>query len=370
MLPRILVVDDWEPNLLLVEKYLKGIEAEIITCIRSLDAKKMVEEEEYALFILDIQMPDLDGYGLAELIRSSKLNMHTPIMFLTGVYSDMASVFKGYRAGAVDYLTKPIKREVLLGKVIIFIQLYQQRCELKEKQLLLEEYIEKLKETEKSRIKLILEGEDREKMRIASELHDGIGQYLSAASMNFNSAKEELDFQNDKIRERFDNGLNFLNQAIIESRALTGNLVPKLVNDFGLVEGLEMLMKKLNETSKTNFKLIKKSFKGRLNKGVELHLYRMGQECFNNVIKHSEANTATMQIVIDSEQTIHLTCEDDGKGFEMNSKLQDINSYGLQSLYHRTKLLGGNISVESQIDKGTMVTIDIPLIKSGDHEEN
>ena len=369
MLPKILVVDDWEPNLLLVEKYLKGIEAEIVTCMKSLDATKMVEEEEYALFILDVQMPDLDGYGLAEMIRESEMNTHTPIIFLTGVYSDMASVFKGYRAGAVDYLTKPIKREVLLGKVTIFIQLYQQRCELREKQLLLEEYIDKLKKTEKSRIKLILEGEDREKIRIASELHDGIGQYLSAASMNFNSAKEELKFPNEKTKERFENGANFLNQAIIESRALTGNLVPKLVKDFGLVDSLEMLMKKLNETSKTSFKLIQRNVKGRLDKGVELHLYRMSQECFNNIIKHSEAEMATIQIVLDAKG-IHLTCEDNGVGFKMDSKLQDVNSYGLQSLYHRTKLLEGHISVESEVNKGTMITIDIPLTKLGDHEKN
>lgn len=369
MLPKILVVDDWEPNLMLVEKYLIGIDADVSTCLKSVEAKKMVQKDEYALFILDVQMPYLDGFELADIIRKTKLNALTPIIFLTGVYSDSASVFKGYLAGAVDYLTKPIKREVLLGKVKIFIQLYQQRYELQQKQLLLEEYIEKLKETEKSRIKLIIEGEDREKMRIASELHDGIGQYLSAAVMNFNAIKEDVDLLNLKMGDNFENGLNFLNQAITESRSITAHLIPRVVHDFGLIDSLDILIRKLNESSKTRFKFIHKHIHKRLDKNIELHLYRIGQECINNIIKHAEAKTATLQIIL-SDNEIHLTCEDDGKGFKINTKLQDTSSYGMQSLYHRTKLLDGAISVESEINKGTMISIDIPLTKLKDHEKN
>lgn len=360
MLPKILVVDDWGPNLLLVESYLKGVDAEITSCLISTEAKELVDKDEYALFILDVQMPNLDGFGLADIIRKTKLNSNTPIIFLTGVYSDSASVFKGYLAGAVDYLTKPIKREVLLSKVRIFIQLYQQRYELQQKQLLLEEYIEKLKLAEKSKIKLILEGEDREKIRIASELHDGIGQYLSAATMNFNSIKDEVDALNDELRKGFNNGLTFLNQAIVESRLLTSNLIPQVVKDLGLSDSLNMLIQKLNGTSITEFRFIHKNFNKRLDENTELHLYRIGQECVNNIIKHSEAKTATLQIVL-KNNFIYLTCEDDGKGFKLNSKLKDTTSYGLQSLYHRTKLLDGTITIESELKKGTMVSIDIPL---------
>ena len=369
MLPKILVVDDWAPNLLLVESYLKGVEAEITTCLVSTDVEEMVNKDEYALFILDVQMPNLDGFELAEIIRQTKLNAHTPIIFLTGVYSDSASIFKGYMAGAVDYLTKPIKREVLLGKVKIFIQLYQQRFELIQKQTLLEEYIEKIKEAEISRMKLILEGEDREKIRIASELHDGIGQYLSAATMNFNSIQDEVDELNSEIKQGFNNGLTFLNQAIVESRVLTSNLIPGVVKDFGLVDSMEMLLQKLNGNSRTEFKFIHQNFKKRLPENVELHLYRIGQECLNNVIKHSEAKTATLQIVL-KEKSIHLTCEDDGVGFKLKSKLKHVSTYGLQSLYHRTTLLEGTIVIESEPGKGTLVSIDIPLTNSGNHEKN
>lgn len=369
MLPKILVVDDWAPNLLLVESYLKGVEAEITTCLVSTDAKEMVDKQEYALFILDVQMPNLDGFELAEIIRKTRLNAHTPIIFLTGVYSDSASIFKGYMAGAVDYLTKPIKREVLLGKVKIFIQLYQQRFELIQKQTLLEEYIEKIKQAEKSRIKLILEGEDREKIRIASELHDGIGQYLSAATMNFNSVQDEIDKLNKDIKKGFNNGLTFLNQAIVESRIITSNLIPGVVKDFGLIYSLEMLIQKLNGNSRTEFNFVHQKFKKRLPENIELHLYRISQECVNNIIKHSQANSATLQIVLEKDM-IHLTCEDDGKGFKIDSKLKDATSYGMQSLYHRTTLLKGAITIESEVGKGTLVSIDIPLTKSVKHEKN
>lgn len=369
MLSKILVVDDWHPNLILVEKYLRGLDMELVSCLKSTDAKKLAKNQEFALCILDIQMPDVDGFELAEYIRSSKKNSKTPIIFLTGVYADTASIFKGYEAGAVDYLTKPIKREVLIGKVKVFVQLYQQKYELQQKQLLLEEYIEKLKEAEKSSMKLIIEGEDREKIRIASELHDGLGQYLSAALMNFNSIKDEIGNLKEKSTDRFANGLNFLNHAIIESRNLTGNLIPKIINDFGLIESLDMLVRKLNEGSATTFKFIHKEINLQMDKNTELHCYRMCQECLNNIIKHANANQAVMHI-LGSEEAIHITCEDDGKGFVINAQLQDMTSYGLQSLYHRTKLLDGNISIESKPGKGTMISIDIPLTNQSNHEKN
>ena len=209
-------------------------------------------------------------------------------------------------------------------------------------------------------MKLILEGEDREKIRIASELHDGIGQYLSAATMNFNSIQDEVDESGEELKKGFNNGLTFLNQAIVESRVLTSNLIPGVVKDFGFVYSMEVLIQKLNGSSRTEFKFIHQNFKKRLPENIELHLYRIGQECLNNVIKHSQAKTATLQIVL-KEKSIHLTCEDDGIGFKLKSKLKHVNTYGLQSLYHRTTLLEGTINIESEPQKGTLVSIDIPL---------
>lgn len=362
MQPKILIVDDREPNLFLMETYLDKVNAELVCCYKPIEAAELVKKEEFSLCILDVQMPDLNGFELAEIIHKTKMNERTPIIFLTGVFSDSESIFKGYQKGAVDYLTKPIRREILVGKVKIFIELYMQRVELQKNQVLLEKYISKIKQAEIKRMKSIIESEDKERMRIANELHDGLGQYLSASSMNFNSIKEEVTVISDGIKEKFENGINFLHQAINESRTITSNLIPRIVEDFGLVESLEILARKLNETSDVRIKFIHKGFSKRLNKTIELNLYRLSQECLNNVIKHSNATLATLQI-FNIDDIIHFTCEDDGIGFKIDKTLQDVVSYGLQSLYHRTKVLNGSIEIDSTENKGTVVSIDIPLKK-------
>ncbi len=128
--PMILVVDDVRENVLAVTNLIKEFGAQAVGASNGSDALDIVREVKLALCILDVQMPEMDGYELATNIRQSPLNADTPIIFLTAVRIDQISVFKGYRTGAVDYITKPINKEILLSKIRVFLKLEEIRMKL------------------------------------------------------------------------------------------------------------------------------------------------------------------------------------------------------------------------------------------------
>ncbi len=119
---RVLLVDDSADNLVSLEAALSGLDAELVTAQSGMQALRHLLEMDFAAIILDVKMPDMDGFQTAELIRSRKRTRHTPILFLTGYKSD-EHLFRGYDLGAVDFLFKPVVPEILRSKVSVFIRL-------------------------------------------------------------------------------------------------------------------------------------------------------------------------------------------------------------------------------------------------------
>ena len=129
---KILVVDDRKENLLAMDKLLKPLGAEVRKVDSGEAALSEVLNHQFAVILLDVQMPGMDGFECATLLHSNKQTANIPIIFVTAINKDQAYVNKGYKAGAVDYLPKPIVPEILLGKVKVFLQLEQQRLELED----------------------------------------------------------------------------------------------------------------------------------------------------------------------------------------------------------------------------------------------
>ncbi len=128
--PAILIVDDHEENLIALERILSRTDAVLIRALNGNDALKACLNYEFALALLDVNMPDMNGYELAELMRGGKSHSTTPIIFLTAAHIHEQQIFKGYSSGAVDYLVKPLHAEILLNKVKVFLDIYRQRQEL------------------------------------------------------------------------------------------------------------------------------------------------------------------------------------------------------------------------------------------------
>jgi PAS domain S-box-containing protein len=129
----VLAVDDRPENLLALENLLESPELEIVKAGSGREALSKTINHEFALILLDVQMPDMDGYETAELLRSVKKTRTIPIIFVTAANKEDHHVFKGYESGAVDYLLKPLEPVILTSKVKIFIELYKQRILLEEK---------------------------------------------------------------------------------------------------------------------------------------------------------------------------------------------------------------------------------------------
>lgn len=134
----VLIVDDVPQNLVAMEALLRRDGLRILCASSGYEALELLLEHDVALALLDVQMPEMDGFALAELMRGSARSRDVPIIFLTASPQDPVRAFKGYESGAVDFLHKPIEPQIILGKLGVFIELYEQKRLLKSRNEALE----------------------------------------------------------------------------------------------------------------------------------------------------------------------------------------------------------------------------------------
>jgi CheY-like chemotaxis protein len=130
---RVLAVDDRRDNLLALQAILEGLPIEIVSVTSGEDALKRLLVEDYAVILLDAHMPGMDGFETAGHVKQRERTRHIPILFLTAVDYDPHLAFRGYQAGAVDYITKPFDPWVLRSKVTVFVDLWTMHTQLAER---------------------------------------------------------------------------------------------------------------------------------------------------------------------------------------------------------------------------------------------
>jgi len=123
-MPKVLVVDDRPENLVAMKNVLSGMDLVVVTAISGIEALSLILSHEFAVVLLDIQMPEMDGFEAATLIRGNEDTQNLPIIFVTAASEDEACFSAAYETGAVDYLTKPINPDIVRAKVRIFVELY------------------------------------------------------------------------------------------------------------------------------------------------------------------------------------------------------------------------------------------------------
>lgn len=128
--PKILIVDDYADNLFTLAKLLRELDVDVYQATSGDEALGLTLENDFCMAILDVQMPGMNGYELAEFLRGNESTSKLPIIFLSAMYSDEYHHRKGYDVGAVDFLSKPYIPEILISKVRVFISLYEQRLQL------------------------------------------------------------------------------------------------------------------------------------------------------------------------------------------------------------------------------------------------
>lgn len=131
-LPKILVVDDTPANLLVMRRLLAKVEAQLVEAASGTAALSACLDHDFALILLDVNMPEMDGFEVASLLQEEVTTRQTPIIFVTAAYGDDLHRMKGYHSGAVDYIAKPINDQILLSKVRVFLELYRGKLALQD----------------------------------------------------------------------------------------------------------------------------------------------------------------------------------------------------------------------------------------------
>jgi two-component system, sensor histidine kinase and response regulator len=135
----ILMVDDHPPNLIALTAVLEPLGHELVSAQSGAEAVELAANRDFALIVMDVQMPLLDGFQTAGIIKQYEATRYVPIIFLTAMDREGAQMFRAYQSGAVDYLVKPFDPAVLRSKVSVFVELYQQRRKIQDQQQLLHE---------------------------------------------------------------------------------------------------------------------------------------------------------------------------------------------------------------------------------------
>jgi response regulator RpfG family c-di-GMP phosphodiesterase len=130
----LLIVDDRSENLLALEAILEPLGENIVRASSGEDALRCLLERDIAVILLDVQMPGMNGFETAQMIKSRERSKYIPIIFLTAISKEQSYVFKGYSVGAVDYIFKPFQPEILRSKVSVFVDLYVQQRRIAEQE--------------------------------------------------------------------------------------------------------------------------------------------------------------------------------------------------------------------------------------------
>ena len=203
----------------------------------------------------------------------------------------------------------------------------------------------------------VIEGQETERIRVAKELHDGLGGLLSSVKSHFSVISQtEPELTTQPVYQKTG---ELIDRACTEVRQVAHNLAPHSITILGLQGALEDLHGQVNINQTIRCELEIWGDLSKLEQGQAIMLYRMIQELINNVLKHAQASTLLIQCMETPEEWV-ITIEDDGVGFEVEERRANSKSLGLESIYSRAAFLNAEVHYDSQLGAGTTVTINVP----------
>jgi two-component system NarL family sensor kinase len=258
---------------------------------------------------------------------------------------------------------KIARKNIFLGLVValllisglVFTLIYT-RNKSKQKALMDAEILK----VQEQKNKAIIEAEERERIRIAKDLHDGVGQMVSALKLQMSSLETGVEFKSEEERNRYNDMIAFVDETVKEVRSVSHSMMPNALIRSGLSSAVREFVQRISSTDKLKVDLEIVGLNDRLEQTTETVLFRVLQEIVSNIVKHANANHVTIQL-IRHDHEITLMVEDNGKGFD-TSKIQEFEGIGLKNLFSRVEFLNGTIHFDSNPGRGTTVTVDIPML--------
>jgi two-component system NarL family sensor kinase len=246
---------------------------------------------------------------------------------------------------------------IIVGLIMILLAALLSQLLLNRYKLLQQSKIDALLISEqRERNKAIIETEEKERVRIARELHDGIGQQIVAAKLNMSALWENIRDEHNK--KQLVKTIEMIDETASELRNISHNMIPSALIRNGLKVAVQEFLSNINVGGKPFIHCNIMGFDKRLDSNTETVLYRVMQEIVSNCLKHAEASNLHIQL-IEYPQHITMMIQDDGKGFSLDQP-NEIAGVGLKNIISRIEFLNGTLNIDSSIGYGTTITIQVP----------
>lgn len=358
----ILVVDDDSRSLLALRELLQGDGVAVVSAESGDAALRCVLKQDFAVILLDARMPGVDGFETARLIRERERSRYTPIIFLTGAYEDIQSTFRGYEAGAVDYIVKPPIPEVLRSKISVFVELYNksafltleiaERRRAEERLLASEENLRALA----ARLQSVRE---EERARIAREIHDELGQALTGLKMDLTWLAKRLPAGQKTLAEKAKTMFRLIDDTIRTVRKIASLLRPEVLDQLGLAAAIGWQARDFQMRTGIRCRVSLPEEPVNVDQERSTATFRIFQELLTNVARHAHATRVDVAMRAE-EASLVLEVQDNGKGIS-EEELAGSKSLGLLGMRERALLFRGNIQISGAQGKGTKALVSIPL---------
>src|SRR6267378_1683795 len=286
---KILLVDDEPKSLFALQELLSTLGQNLMIAQSGEEALRLALKNDFAVILLDVRMPGIDGFETARLIRSRERSRLTPIIFLTAAADEMSSMFRGYEVGAVDYLQKPVVPEILKSKVAVFVELHRKS--------------ERLKESEDKLRRLaahLISVREEERAHIAREIHDELGQVLTGIKMEVGWLAKRL--KEPALLEKTDSMSKLIDSTVQTVRKIATGLRPEMLDDMGLVAAVGWQAKEFQKRTGIRCRAKLPPETTKLDIDVSTTMFRIFQEILTNVARHSRATRVDMELTVSDER--------------------------------------------------------------------
>jgi signal transduction histidine kinase len=355
----ILMVDDQPAKLLSFEAILGELGENLIKAGTATEALECLLKNDVAVVLMDVSMPDIDGFELADMIRQHPRFQKTAIIFISAIHLTDMDRMQGYDRGGVDYISVPVIPELLRAKVSVFAELHRKTRQL-----------EILNMELRSLSGRLIAMQDDERRRFARELHDGLGQELTAAKMAIDSIL--IQGPTDSNRQAIVQASSLVDGAIQQVRSVSHLLHPPLLDEIGLDAALSWYSEGLTKRSgiETSIEMEPTDFP-RLTPSLETMVFRIVQEALTNVFRHSTAKKCWVSVA-KKENQVRVMVRDDGKGItdEIAAFHPEKIGVGIGGIRQRIKEVGGVMSLRNAQPRGAILETVIPIPTGAAHGQS
>jgi signal transduction histidine kinase len=344
----ILIVDDQPGKRLGYEAILSELGENLIQATSGSEALHLLLKNDIAVVLMDVNMPELDGFQLADMMRQHPRFEETAIVFVSAVHMTDLDRLKGYERGGVDYVSVPIIPELLRAKVRVFADLHRKSRQLDDLNGMLRLLSSRL-----------IVAQDAERRRIARELHDGLQQELAAAKLALEASlsQETTTSKEESVTQ----AIAIIDSATAQVRTISHLLHPPLLDEVGLAAAIQWYLEGLTKRSGIESSLdLQPTAFPRLAPELENAVFRIIQECLTNVFRHAQAQKASVTLAL-RESELAIAVRDDGKGIGdgIAEFRPDRIGVGIGGMRQRVAEFGGELRL-SDANPGTLVDVVIP----------